>query len=460
MKLTTENINKLETNQLLGDNLECECGKKHTISTEYILIEEGAINKLPEAINKLGYKKILIVSDTNTEKIAGGKVKSILSKCDLDLSEYVFPVSDENLVPNEDAIGKLLVNVKKGTEVILAVGSGVLNDLSKFVAYKLEIPSMIVATAPSMDGYVATGSSLITGGLKLTHETDCPKALIGDLDILKEAPMDMILAGFGDIIGKYSALSDWKLSEFITGEYVCEVSYKMVIASLKKCIESTEGIKNRDPLAIKNLMDALVGTGIAMSYVGNSRPASGSEHHMAHYWEMMFLFEGKKAIFHGTKVGITTIVTELLREALANTKVDFDKAVSKAKAFDQDKWKETVTTLYQAAAQEIIETNEKQQLNDIGKRLERIEFIKSNYDKIIEIVGQVPSSKELKTILSNVGAPYNPKQVGIDEKTLLDSIVMAKEVRTRYSILNLVSDLGILEDIAQEVKDYLVKEEV
>jgi len=460
MKLTNKNIDNLEINDLIGTKLNCECGNVHVMSTEYVVVEEDAILKLPQIIEKLGYKNILIISDSNTNKVAGNKVNESLFKSKLNIKHFVFDTTQNDLVPNEEAIGKILVNAEKGLEVIIAIGTGTLNDLAKFVSYKLGIPSMVVATAPSMDGFASTGAALIIGNLKITYVTDCPKVIIGDINILREAPMDMIVAGFGDIVGKYSAICDWKLSQLINSEYFCEVSCKMVQNSLKKCIENTEGIKNRDKTAIKNLMNALVLAGIAMSYVGNSRPASGSEHHMSHYFEMMFQFEDKEPVLHGAKVGISTVITMKLRELFAESTINFDESIIKAKNFNQNEWEKNVKGHYLSAAKGIIDINEKDQINSIEKRLERIEFTKENLDKIQKIIKDVPSAEEVIEILKSVGAPYTPMQVGIDEKTLVDGIKMAKEVRTRYTILNLLSDIGILDDFAYQVKDYFKNEKM
>lgn len=460
MELTVQNVANLEINDFLKGTLNCECGKPHSISIENVLIEKDAIRKLPEVLEQLGYKKILLIADTNTYKAAGSKVQDILIKDNISFKKYIFQVEGKDLIPNEEAVGKLLIQVEKDTEIIVTVGSGTLNDLAKFVSYRLGISCMIVATAPSMDGFASNSSALILDNLKTTCDAVCVKAIIGDISILKEAPMEMILAGFGDIVGKCSALNDWKLSQVINNEYLCEVAYKMANDSLNKCINNTDGIKNREDIAIKNLMEALVVAGIAMSYVGNTRPASGSEHHLAHYWEMMFSFDGKKALLHGRKVAIATVITAKLREILSKSKIDFEEAITTAKKFDQNKWKESVEKLYKKAANGIISANEKENLNSIEDRLKRISIIEENLGKIINIIKEMPSAKEIELVLKKVGAPYNPKQVGIDEKDLVNGILMAKEVRIRYTILNFLSDIGVLEDFAYQVRDYIEKEKV
>ncbi|MBU3179801.1 sn-glycerol-1-phosphate dehydrogenase [Clostridium psychrophilum] len=460
MKLTVQNVGNLKINDFLKGTLDCECGKPHSISLKKVLIKKDAIEKLPEILTELGYKKILLIADTNTYKVAGNKVEDILVKENVNFKKYVYHVEDADLIPNEESIGKLMIEVEKDTDIIVTVGSGTLNDLAKFVSYRLGISCMIVATAPSMDGFASDSSALILDNLKTTCAANCDVAIVGDINILKEAPMDMILAGFGDILGKYSALNDWRISQVINDEYLCEVAYKMASDSLNKCIKNSEGIKNREDIAMEALMEALIGAGIAMSYVGKTRPASGSEHHLAHYWEMMFSFDGKKALLHGTKVGIATVITAKLREILVNSNIDFEIAISKAKKFDQDEWKANVEKLFKRAATGIITLNEKDNLNSIEDKLKRIDIIKEKSDKIISIINGMPTAKEIESILKTVGAPYNPKQVGIDEKDLVNAVLNAKEIRTRYTILNLLWDLGVLEDAANQVKDFVGKEKV
>lgn len=452
MDLTVQNVAKLEINDFLGGKLQCECKKPHSIAMERILIEDGAIQKLPALLKELGLEKALVIADTNTDQVAGAVVETALTDAKFSYKKFVFKVKDD-LVPNEEAVGTLLIQVQDDIDVIVTIGTGTLNDLAKFVGYRIGIPTIIVATAPSMDGFASTGAALIVDNLKTSFECACPTAIIGDVSILKEAPLEMIVAGFGDILGKYSALTDWKLATAINGEYYCPVVAKMVTDSMEKCIANMAGFKQKDELAIQHLMEALVLTGIAMSFVGNSRPASGAEHHLAHYWEMMFLFEGKKAVLHGTKVGITTSITAKLSQLLADagTTIDFEQAIAKAKAFDQEQWKESVQKLYQKAAGEIIKINEKEDRNSITKQLARLEIIQAKLPEIIKILQDVPAPEKITELLQQAGGVVYPSQVGINDETVLHGILMAKEVRTRYTLLNLLSDVGLLHDFAHEV---------
>lgn len=454
MDLTIENVSKLHMNDFLRDDLKCQCGKNHSIALEDVIVEEDAIRKIPDLLKKYKFKKVLVVSDEHTYDAAGKFVAETLDESNFKYKEFIFKIK-EDLVPNEEAAGKLLIQTDEDIDAIVTVGTGTLNDLAKFVSHKLGIPSIIVGTAPSMDGFASNGAALIVGNLKITYDAAVPKAIIGDVNVLKKSPEDMILAGFGDIVGKYSALNDWKLSKIINKEYYCDVTVKMVEDSLKKCIDNAEGIKNRESEAIKNLMEALVLTGIAMSFVGNSRPASGSEHHLAHYFEMMLLFENRKAILHGRKVGVNTVITTKLRDMLVNKDIDFDKAVYEAKSFDIDKWKDKVNSTFKEAAKGIIEISKKDETTSVPKRLERIKSIKENQEEIKKVLKEVPSTEEIKNILVKAGAPTLPEQIGIKNASIFNAVLMSKEIRTRYTVLSLLSDLGLLEQFAHEIEKYL-----
>jgi glycerol-1-phosphate dehydrogenase [NAD(P)+] len=454
MKLMLDNIGTLESNDFLNAELECQCGRPHSININKVIIENGAINKVPDVVRELGSNKVLLVADTNTYEVAGKKVASLLAENQLPYKSYVYKVT-RDLVPDEEAIGKLLLQVEKTTDLIVTVGSGTLNDIVKFISRRTNIPSIVIATAPSMDGYASDSSALIIDNLKTSVESSYPKVIIGDTEILKQAPMRMILAGLGDMIGKYSALSDWQVSRIVNGEYYCDVTAKISSDAIKKCVDNIEGVKNREDIAIENVMDGLVRTGIAMSFVGNSRPASGSEHHISHFWEMKFLFEGKEALLHGTKVGLTSIIVAKLYEMLVVKQVDFDEAIRKAYAFDEIAWKQSINDLYGKAAPGILSMSEKDGRNSIDERISRIQIIKENFSNIIEIAKEAETADRVESLMKGAGAPIKPEEVGVDQRTVLDSVLVAKEVRPRYTILNLLSDLGLLEEFSDRIKKYI-----
>ncbi len=460
MNLSIKNVDELGINDLIGHELSCSCGKEHFMNVDKVIIENGAVNQVPKVLNEYGHKYPLLVCDKNTYKAAGKKVQQILDDNNIKYKLFVYN-SEHDLVPNETALGQLLVEVESKTDVLLVVGSGVLNDLGKFISKQTGIPEILVATAPSMDGFVSDTSALILNNLKSSVSCTLPKVIIGDINILKNAPKRMILAGLGDMVGKYSALIDWNLSVLINKEYFCEVSAHISKKAVEKCVDSLKDIGPNGEFtdeAIKNIMEGLIGTGIAMSYVNNSRPASGSEHHLSHYWELMFLFMGREALLHGTKVGLTSLLVAKIYEwFLQEENIDFAKAEENIKSFNEEIWEQDIKDLYKQAAPEIIIKAKKDQRNNIEKRLKRLEFIKNNLPAIKEVAKHAKTYEEIKSIMQKAGAPLYPQEVGIDELIVHNSMLVAHEVRQRYTILNLLHDLSLLEKYAGLVDNFIKK---
>ena len=228
-------------------------------------------------------------------------------------------------------MGELTINMPKDCDLVVAVGTGAINDMTRYFSFKLDRPFYTVATAAPMDGFASSIAAIQVDHLKTTFDAQTPIAIIGDTDILKGAPYRMIAAGLGDLLGKFTCLCDWKLARIITGEHYCENIVELVGSCVKSVLSDADKAKERDPEALGKIMEGLVLAGVAMSLDGNSRPASGCEHHMSHYWEMMFEQAGKRPVPHGTQVGVGTVLILKLVEHLLRADVDFDAARAVAK---------------------------------------------------------------------------------------------------------------------------------
>lgn len=454
MKLTLENVSKMQINEFIGRELDCECGHKHYLDVDKVIVENNAINKIPEMIKAYNVSYPLLIADMHTYEVAGKKVKEILDNHNITYKILIYDAK-EDLIPDEEAMGKLILAVNDKVDFLIAIGSGVLNDLTKYISKRTDLDAMVVATAPSMDGFISNTSALTIDNLKTSVSSKLPKAVIGDINILKEAPEKMILAGLGDMIGKCSALIDWKLSKIINNEYYCAATAEISEGAVQKCIANIDGVKTRSDAAINNIMDGLLRTSIAMSYVNNSRPASGSEHHLSHYWEMMYLFQGKRALLHGTKVGLTSIIVAKLYESFANENIDFAAAVQAAKKFDVSKWKYDIKKFYGKATPGILRNAKEDNRNSIENRIKRIKKIEKNINKIKKIVKSAKSVKFVEEIMKKAGAPLRPQDVGIDATIVHNSMLMAKEIRQRYTILNMLSDLNLTEKYTEIIDEFI-----
>ena len=288
--------------------VECACGKTHSCNIEYVYIEKNAVDRMTEICKD--YNNILIVADENTFSAAGISVEKVLEK--KSIKKVIFE-GQKVLIPDEIAISKVNEHIEDA-ELIIGIGSGVIQDLCKYVSFFSKIPYMVVTTAPSMDGYASDGAAMILKGMKETVKAGLPKAIIADTQILKNAPMEMIKAGYGDIIGKYSALCDWKLGEAVNGEYFCQYIYDTTYDMIQNTLDTAKGLLERDENSVKALMEALIVVGIMMSFAGSSRPTSGSEHHLSHFFEIVGIINSEPYFPHGIDVAYSTVVTAEIRE--------------------------------------------------------------------------------------------------------------------------------------------------
>ena len=304
----------------------CTCERGiHRAPFEKAEIARGALEKLPEILHD--FRRIYVVADQNTFAVCGKRVCRLLQQSG-QLSHF-YILDGETVLPNAEALGKILLhahdpNAKSNIfaysplpDLILAVGSGTINDCCRLVSYRLGLPYAVCATAPSMDGYVSAGSPILHDGTKATVQATTPKYLIADLDIVKDAPHDMLFAGIGDMFGKYTGLLDWELARDYTGEYYCEKIAADVLAATNACLENGSTIEARDAGCIGNILHGFLVTGLGMAYTGNSRPASGSEHIIAHAWELADVEQGKKPHLHGLEVCEATRLVAILYEKAA-----------------------------------------------------------------------------------------------------------------------------------------------
>lgn len=407
--------------QGLLNGRECECGRTHRCEINHVIIEDNAIARVGELAG--AYKHILLVADNNTYPICGDFVKDQLKdKCE---NVLIYETAGL-LVPNESAIDRMQQLLTENTDLIIGIGSGVIQDLCKYVSFYAKLPYHIIATAPSMDGYASAGAAMITGNMKVTYSAQVPEAIIADVSILKNAPMDMIRSGYGDILGKFSCLNDWKLSHVVNNEYLCDYVYDLTYDMLQRTKDLGKKLQERDPDAIKTLTEALIGVGVAMAYMGNSRPASGSEHHLSHFFEVTGIMNNEPYFMHGTDVAFSTVYTQRLREELVKV-----NAPEQHSLFDEKTWSTEIRRIYSAAAEGVIDLQKK--LGWYNK--DYIRIYKEKWDDIVNVLKDAPSSDMLIRYLESVGLDISDFEKTYSKEKIQNALWFAKDLKDRYSVL-------------------------
>lgn len=434
-------------NDYLNRTFECDCGHTHSAPLKFVSVGKDALLDLPKFMKELGFKSAYLISDAITYKIAGEKCMEILAQAGI--KAQIIQLTHMGF--DEATLGELVINMPADCDLVIAVGTGTINDMTRYFSFKMGRPFFTVATAAPMDGFASSVAAIHVNNLKTTFEAQTPTCIIGDTEILKGAPYSMIAAGLGDLVGKATCLCDWRLAHIITGEHSCENIIHLVEDNVNHVLESADAAKNRDPQVLGNIMEGLVLAGVAMSLYGNSRPASGCEHHMSHYWETIFAQRGERPVPHGTQVSVGTVLVLKAVEELLNTPVDFDRARAAAKAYDQAAWEETMHKAYGPAAPGVIEMEHKAGKNECAGRLARIDAMEQNWQTIEALLKALPSSESIMQILRGLSSPCLPSQIRVDKQLLKDTFMYCKEVRARYTILQMLWDLDLLDSISDAV---------
>lgn len=449
--MNVEQIKNIELSELIDlGEFDCEgCGKKHATGVGRVIIEKGAVEKLPELLRQAGAKKPFILSGHDTFAAAGEKVCAVLDGAGIPYSKYVFPVSPVR--PTEFTVGSAMLHYDHSCDFLIAVGSGVINDTTKILTRMAGTRYIIVATAPSMDGFVSATSSMDRDGLKTTINSTAAWGVIGDLDILCNAPMHLLRAGVGDMLAKITSLVEWKLAAVIVGEEYCPVIAGLVENALNKVMTHAEGLLNRDPEAVRSVMEGLLIAGIGMNFAGVSRPASGMEHYFSHIWDMRSLaFEDAVFEQHGIQAGMGTLYTLMAYEKFLELckAPDEEKALAYVKNFSNDAWNAQLLQFIGEGAQAMIEGENREHKYCPVKHAARIKVIEAHWAEIIAIIRTLPSSAEIRALMEKIGFPTSAACIGYDDSMVKTTFTMTKDIRDKYVGTRLFWDLGVLEEVA------------
>jgi glycerol-1-phosphate dehydrogenase [NAD(P)+] len=390
---------------------KCDCGNPHNpIPIEKIIIGNGALLEAASFLEGKMYKRPLIIADERTYKAAGEELSKILSGKEISHSVSMI-LSDENndVVADEKSLVQALLDIPDGTDVLIAVGAGTLHDITRFCSAKMGVPFISIPTAPSVDGFTSLGAPLIIRGVKRTFQMTSPIGVFADLSILKSAPTNMIAAGFGDMIAKNTSLADWKFGHLVFGEPYCPLAAEITQNALSACEKNVATIATGDEEGVRILIESLIQSGLAMLLFGQSHPASGGEHHLSHYWEMEFLQQGRPAVLHGAKVGVST---SMLSDIYKNS---FNALLKKGEALE----------LKEDTAE--------------SKRL--LNNFSTHYQEIIDIYSSIPSSSDLREWLELVGGESLPEQLGIDSELVNTSLTKAHHLRDRFTALKFFNEI-------------------
>lgn len=435
-------MNEFKWPDSLRPGAECQCGREHKIDTREVVIDFDAHQILPELRAKLGLKgRPLIIADENTYDVLGQKVAAVLSN---PATQILNPADGKKLHADIEHIEQLDAEVGP-VDICFGVGSGTINDIAKHFAHTRSIPYISLPTAPSMNGYTSSIAAITVNRLKRTLPSTGALAVVADLNTLCAAPMEMIRAGVGDSISKPVANADWKLAELIKGEHFCRVPFEIVTESESLLFGSANQIGQRDPEAIRNLTETLIYSGISMAAAGTSSPASGGEHLISHALDMRAETEGRTPALHGLQVGVTTLVTAELYQKIIGLSPEYIKQIAaEVRLPSKEEVIKQIRAYWGNMSTEIEQEYLKKHISPPQKRAE-LTKIARNWDYIVKQTTQfLRPQSELQQVLQISGGATRYDDLGISRDQLISATINARYIRSRYTILDLSADLGLL----------------
>ena len=437
--------------KLLVSGLECACACEHTQPKQDIYVGSGLVGNIPGYIQARGLgTHCVLVADNNTYEVAGRRVSATLKAAGFHVIECVI-VREGKMEPDERAVGEVLLSIQPETEFLVAVGSGSITDTTRVNAARTGLPFVSVGTAPSMDGYTSVVSPLTFKGLKIHRHGPCPEIIVCDTEILKTAPLSMVQAGVGDVLGKYIAKCDWMIGNIINDEPYCFVCGEIVTDAINNLLSNIDEILARTDKGMRILIEALLLAGVTIMIVGHTRAVASIEHNVAHYWEMIQMQRGKEAPSHGASVGVATLLvwpmfTRFAHEDLSGLNLEAIRA-KRLNHEQREKW--MIHAYGEANGTAIMEENPGDFLT-WEEQERRIRRAQAHMDEIRAAIAQMPPFESVKAAMTRLGAQLTAEDCGVDTELLNLSMHCGKDYRTRYTLFKLLDECGLLDKYLSE----------
>jgi glycerol-1-phosphate dehydrogenase [NAD(P)+] len=437
------------------DDNRIDAALRDASDTHHLLIDTGALNAVGNVLEQaFGQQSTVLVADSNTYAVAGKAVSDRLRSSGWTVeAPIVFPGTPPLYASFENVLA-LEEQLRTTSAVPIVVGSGTLNDLTKLAAHRIGRQYTCVSTAASVDGYTAFGAAITKDGFKQTMSCPAPRAVVADLDILVSAPAQLTSSGYGDLLGKVTAGADWILADALEIEPIEKQAWSLVQDSLRDWTGKPQAVHAGDRQAIQNLFEGLILSGIAMQISHSSRPASGSEHRFSHLWEMQALAHGHEPVPHGFKVGIGTQAAAALYErVLARdlTKLNIDARCRLWPSREEVRREVEQVHRIPKLAEHAVEESLAKYIPPEQLR-QRLMLLQQRWPVIRErLERQLMTAEHIRTLLRAAGCPTEPTEVGVSMAQLRESYTLARTIRSRYSVLDLVNEAGILDACVDEL---------
>lgn len=429
----------------LGSSFDCRCGRAHQVPVRRLCYNDSALESAAEIfidiLPEYQPRYTVVVADVRTFQICGQRIAELLN-----CKSIIIPdSSDTGPVCDDSTCNWLKQQISKiEPQAVFAVGSGTINDLCKWACFELNLPYAVAATAASMNGYAAANVAAKIKGVKVVQRAAPPAAVLAESAVIEQAPAEMTSAGFADTIAKHLSKVDWLLNNFLFDEYYCSYCADILGGIEGSYIERPEKLRDRDSKTIRGLFEALFLTGIAMTMVGTSAPASGGEHLLSHVLDMTADINNQGHRLHGLQVGLGTIISAAIYERILTIK---SPAIHRMP--------DSIDTIYWQK-EGLIEAVKAQYTSkqDSVKTAAAAIAQKKIWEQLMDTLRPVVlPPKKIKDLLSKAGAAGGIEQLGMSRKRIEQALLHTHEIRSRFTVIDLAWLTGVLPAAFDEIID-------
>ena len=434
----------LKLDSILDRTIQCRCGQIHKVPVKGIFFSEDAPMELPEFLTRhIQERTAVSVSDIRTYELAGRQVEEILKNAGWPIRTIILPDREEGSpVCDDRTFHDLSAQIRNSPGVCIAVGSGVINDLTKWVSFELNTPYVIIATAASMNGFTAANVAPVIKGVKSLVRAHAPLGVFAQPAVIAKAPYRLTAAGLGDALAKSVCVVDWELNHFLTDEPFCSFCAEIINEIEPLYFNNPEGVLKRSPEGIEAIFKALIYSGLAMTMIGSSAPASGGEHLFSHTLDMMNLVDGIPHDLHGRQVGLGTVFAAALYDRLRN--VDHPEYREMPDSIDHGFWgklAEPVDTQYRSKLKNLPEIKDRLTAPDAWDHIRSKLFVKAKSPVLIA------------ECLRKAGAALYLKDIDCSRERARQAVLHLHEIRSRFTVVDLAWMVGVLPDAADDMID-------
>lgn len=407
------------------------------VSYNSIVIAESLSGAEAELVGQLQLGgKLAVVFDQATQAALGDRVaRALASVVNVERITLESPHADMQTVAS-------LAARTRGLDALVAVGSGTINDLCKYVTSQDGRRYCVFPTAASMNGYTSTTASItLENGLKVSLPSHAPAGCFWDLGVTAAAPAFLGASGFADCMARSVAQVDWWLAHRLLGCAYSNTPYIIQAQDELALNKRASQLPAGDVEAYGYLSRVLTLCGLGIAFVGTSSPGSMGEHQISHYIDC---FAGTRhpGTLHGQQVGVASLTMARVQQQLLARETAPQLRPTKIDAADMARRMggAVAAQCYQEITPKLLDEEGAKALN---RRMAEIWPALRE-----EVQSMIIPVAEMQRLLQAAGAPTTARELGLSVDFYREAVVHAREMRNRYSFLDMAADAGLLRDFA------------